>query len=264
MLRRAFSLLAASALALAAAFPAQAQEGETTYAVVTSYDVAPADAAAFEDVVMKVKQAAEEADMAYQFRWAVHQNGSKYDFVGWRTTMGSFDDPNAFINAMQGTPGEATMQEAFGMYAQMDIPTDMTVFVQVPEWTYWPAEGGVVPGEHAGLMIFQDWVKFASNQAFDENTKELIGMLQESGFPYPVIGHRTVIGEGGVASFVLLHDGLDQFYGPKALSKYLADAGMVERWGEVIQARGGMMRRTMNYPTVFRPDLSYLPDNPDM
>jgi hypothetical protein len=263
MLRRAFSLLAAAALGLSAA-PAQAQEGETTYAVVTTYDVAPADAGAFEDVVMKVKQAAEEAGMGYEFRWAVHQNGSKYEFVGWRTSMGSFDDPMAFINAMQGTPGEATLQEAFGMYAQMDIPTDMTVFAQVPEWTYWPAEGGVIPGEHAGLMVFMDWVPFANNQAFDENTKQLIALLQEMGFPYPVIGHRTVIGEGGVASFVLLHDGLDQFYGEKAMDNYLTEAGMAAKWGEVIEARLGMMRRSMNYPSVFRPDLSYLPDSPEM
>jgi hypothetical protein len=264
MLRRTFSLLAASALTLTPAAPAQAQEGETTYAVVTTYDVAPADADAFEDVVTKVKQAAEEAGMGWEFRWAVHQNGSNYEFVGWRTSMGSFDDPNAFINAITGTPGEATMQEAFAMYAEMDIPTDMTVMVQVPEWTYWPEEGGVVPGEHAGLMIFMDWVRFSSNQAFDENTKQLIGLLKEVGFPYPVIGHRTVIGEGGLASFVLLHDGLDHAYGDKDLGKYLADAGVAEEWGAAIDARNGMMRRSMSYTSVFRPDLSYLPDAPDM
>ena len=116
------------------------------------------------------------------------------------------------------------------MYTQLDVPTDMTVFVQVPEWTYWPQEGGVVPGEHAGLMIFQDWVRFGSLQAYDGNTKELIGMIAESGFPYPVIGHRTVIGEGGVTSFVVLHDGLDQFYGEKALVNYLTEAGLAEKW----------------------------------
>ena len=221
MLRRTFSLLAASALALTAMAPALAQESETTYVVATSYDVAPADAAAFEDVVMKVKQAAEEANLGYEFRWAVHQNGSEYGFVGWRTSMASFDDPNAFVDAIGGTAGEATMQEAFGMYGQLDIATDMEVFVTVPEWTYWPAEGGVVPGEHAGLMIFRDWVKFASNQAFDENTKQLMSMIAESGFPYPVIGQRMVVGEGGVAAFVVLHDGLDQFYGEKSLINYL-------------------------------------------
>jgi hypothetical protein len=264
MLRRTFSLLAASALALTATAPVHAQEGETTYVVATSYDVAPADAAAFEDVVMKVKQAAEEANLGYDFRWAVHQNGSAYEFVGWRTSMASFDDPNRFIDAIGGTAGEATLQEAFAMFAQLDIPTDMEVFVQVPEWTYWPGEGGVVPGEHAGLMIFRDWVKFASNQAFDENSRQLIGMLQEVGFPYPVIGQRSVIGEGGVAAFVLLHDGLDQFYGEKDLGKYLVDAGVGEKWGELIAARGAMMRKSMNYPTIFRPDLSYLPANPDM
>lgn len=264
MFRRAFSLLVATAPALVAAAPAQAQEGETSYAVVTTYDVASADAAAFEEVVMKVKQAAEEAGMGYEFRWAVHQNGSKYEFAGWRTTMGSFDNPNAFIEAMQGTPGEATMQEAFGMYAQLDVPTDMTVYVQVPEWTYWPAEGGVAPGEHAGLMVFVDWVPYANNQAFDENTRQLIAMLGEMGFPYPIMGHRTLIGEGGVATFVLLHDGLDKFYGENAMENYLSEAGLAEQWGEVIQARRGMMRRSMSYPSYFRPDLSYMPDAPDM
>lgn len=264
MLRRTFSLLAASALSLTATAPVLAQEGETTYVVATSYDVAPADAAAFEDVVMKVKQAAEEADLGYDFRWAVHQNGSVYEFVGWRTSMASFDDPNRFVDAFGGTAGEATFQEAAGMFAQLDIPTDMNVFVQVPEWTYWPSEGGVVPGEHAGLMVFQDWVRFASNQAFDENTRALIGILGEAGYPYPVIGHRSVIGEGGVASFVLLHDGLDQFYGENDLGKYLVEAGLAEKWGETIEARGAMMRKSMNHPTFFRPDLSYLPANPDM
>jgi hypothetical protein len=264
MLRCTFSFLAASALALTAVFPAQAQEGETTYAVVTSYDVTPGDATAFEDVVMKVKQAAEEANLGYEFRWAVHQNGSAYDFVGWRTSMASFDDPNRFVEAFAGTAGEATMQEAFGMFAQMDVPTDTEVLLTVPEWTYWPSEGGVVPGEHAGLMIFRDWVKFASNQAFDENTKQLMSMIAEAGFPYPVIGQRMVVGEGGVAAFVVLHDGLDQFYGEKSLINYLTEAGLGEKWGEVIGARGAMMRRTVNYATTFRPDLSYLPANPDM
>lgn len=264
MLRRAFSLLAASALALTATAPAQAQEGETIYAVVTTYDVAPGDASAFEDVVKKVKQAAEEADMAPEFRWVVHQDGSQYQILNWRTSMASFDDPNRFINQMQGTAGETTMQEALGMYAQMDVPTEMKVSVQVPEWTYWPGEGGVVPGEHAGAMMFNDWVKFGSNQAYDENTKELIGMLEAAGFPYPVIGNRALIGEGGLATFAVLHDGLDQFYGEKTLINYLEEAGVAEQWGEVFEARGPMLRRSTSYPLTFRPDLSYRPPSPDM
>ena len=267
MLRRSSSLLAGAVLGLVAVGPVLAQEAgpnraadAPVYSVITVYDVSPGDASAFEDVVMKVKEAATAGNLSSEFSWAVYEVGSEFHFVGWRTSMASFDDPNRFINAFQGTGGEAIMQEALGMFSQLVVPSHTTVQVAVPEWSYWPDGPGQMPEDFAGAMVFNAWVKFGSNQAYNENTLTLFELLEGMEFPYPVFGNRTVVGDGDLTSFIVLHDGLANFYGENNLGNYLQAAGLGEDWGEMIEARDGMLRKAMSFPAGFRADLSYLPD----
>ncbi len=245
------------ALALATAVPLSAQE-DAPFTVVTTYDVAPPDAPTFEQAVTTFKHAAEQANLAPEHWWNVFQIDSRYIIVGSRASMGSFDDPNYVLSEIRGTPGAAALDEAFAVYRTIDVPTRSEVHLQVPEWSYMP-EGFYGSTEIAGVMVFEDWVPFAKQEAFDQNTRELLAALGEMDFPYPIFGSRTLLGENDKMTFVVVHDGLPAFYGENNIEGLIERAGMGERWGVLIEGRMGMMRKTASYPATYRPDLSYDP-----
>ena len=91
--------------------------------------------------------------------------------------------------------------------------------------------------------------------AFDESTKDVMGMLTEMGYPYPVLGHRTLVGDGGKVSFVVLHDGLADFYGPNSIES-VANEAQMEAWGEEFAKRNQMVTKRNSFNVVFLPDLS--------
>ncbi|MFQ5680328.1 MAG: hypothetical protein ACE5HP_12825 [Gemmatimonadota bacterium] len=249
------SFLAAAALVLAAAPTLVAQDGPR-FVQVEEFDVSPGTAPQFEAAIAKAVEAANQASLAGEFGWSTYQDGSKYHIVTWHQSMGNLDDEMLWQRQFVGTPGEALLGEAFAMFAEVQASGSSHIAEAVPEWTYEP-ENGLDGDDAVGAVVFRDWVEFSQQEAFDANTKELIALLGEMDFPYPVYGHRVRVGDIGQCYFVVLHDGLDHFYGDKSIEKFIEAAGVGEKWGTAMQARGPMMRSTDSFNVAYREDLSY-------
>ncbi len=98
-----------------------------------------------------------------------------------------------------------------------------------------------------------------SGEEYGESSAGIMAMLKEIGYPYPVYGHRVIMGEENLAYFVILHDGLGNFYGEKDFGNYLQAAGAGEKWSAHMDARGSLVFRNDMFQSQFRKDLSYTP-----
>lgn len=253
----------AAVVPLLAGGPAPAlaqQEGvRTEYVFVQKFQVAPGDAATFLEAARMAVQAAGQADLARQYGWALYRDGFDFYLVEWPGSMAYFDDPQQWMRQFEGTPGHGTLMAALAMFEEVDMSSTSWVEATEPEWSYMPENPAVGPGDYRGVYVVQDWVRFGHQQAFAENTKAIMGLLGEVGYPYPVFGHRGVIADGGQVTFVVVHDGLDRFYGQNSLERLLAAAGKAEEWGRLMEARSPMLRKVASFTAAYLPEHSYEP-----
>lgn len=260
-LRRLAAFAAVAPLLGGGPAPALAQEagGQTEYVFVQKFQVAPGHAAKFLEAAQMVVRAAEQADLAARYGWALYRDSFDFYLVEWPESMAYFDDPEQWMRQFEGTPGHETLMGAFGMFEEVDVSSTSWVEATVPEWSYMPEDPAVGPRDYQGVYVVQDWVKFGHQQAFAENTRAIIGLLGEIGYPYPVFGHRGVIGEGGQVTFVIVHDGLDRFYGENSVERLLAAAGKQEEWGRLMEARSPMLLKAASFTAAYLPEHSYEP-----
>ncbi|MFQ5691340.1 MAG: hypothetical protein ACE5HQ_13855 [Gemmatimonadota bacterium] len=253
------SALIAASLLIVATVPVLAQDTGPTFVEVETFTVAPEDGPAFVEAVKKIVEAAKLANLDGEFRWSVYQDGDDYRAVSFHKNMAYFDDPAVWMRQFQGTPGEAVLTEAFGMFSGLDMRMTRSVARFVPEWSYQPGESGVTPGEQEGSVVFQTWVKNGQEEAYDENTKAIMAALKETDFAYPIFGHQVIMGDTDETYFVVLHDGLENFYGENSFANAIEKSGIGEKWGALFQARPGLTRGNDNYTSAYRADLSYRP-----
>lgn len=259
-MRRLITPLLASAFVLTGAIPLAAQEEEEPGLVhVQVFKVAPAHGDEFEAAVTKVVEAANQADLSPEFAWQMYSENGNYHLVTWPESMAEFDKEGEFEAQFVGTPGEATLQEAFSMFEELHVTTESFILDTPPDWTYMP-EGGMEMSNVEGIMVFQAWVAPGKYEAYEENTKELMGLLAEMNFTYPVIGHRTMIGDQGRTSFVVPHDGLANFYGENNMEAHLERSGLGDQWSALFEKRMELVRKLDSFPAVFRAELSYNPE----
>lgn len=253
--------VALAVVALAGTTAVRAQEGSTEspeFVSVEVFEVAPADQADFTAAVRKIVRAAREAELAERFAWDVYQKDDVFQVVSWHQSLTDFEDPDLWYRQFRDTPGQATIEEAFADMEGMDVRVTSSVHRGVSDWNYQPRDPAVDPsGPPTGIFLLHDRLAFGSEEAYAENSREVMAMLGELDYRYPVYGYRTVIGEGGQAIFAVLHDGEENFHGENALAKLLEASGKGGAWGELMDERMSLLRDHETYNVTHRPDLSY-------
>jgi hypothetical protein len=257
------SLVAAFALAVSVVAgtspaPAHAQEEAPNLTSVGMLTATPAHSDQVADVIGKVAEAAKMSNLSAKHSWAVYQEGNNFHIVSWPENWAAFDDQNAMWNEIAAGAGAELMQEAFAEYGELWVTSDSHMANHIEAWSYEPE--GYQAGEHTGAVVYQNWVQPGKREAYSENSAGIMAMLKEIGYPYPVYGYRVIMGEENLAYFVILHDGLGNFYGEKDFGNYLQTAGMGEKWSEHMDARGSLVYKNDMFQAEFRKDLSYLPE----
>lgn len=247
------------ALSLVAAAPAVAQEAEDRpgYSHIEAYEVEPAHTPRFLEAVAKAAEAARQASLAPRFGWGLYVRDNTFYVVSNLESMAAFDDPDLWTRQFEGTSGQATLDEAMGLFAEVRMRGEGAVERGVSEWTYTPATPAASLEEHGGVHVIEDVVKFGREEAFGENTKSLLTILEEIAYPYPVLASRTVIGRTGVVSFAVVYDDLASFYGENELEKLLAEAGKAGAWEALVAERRAMVSDVESFTARYLPAHSY-------
>lgn len=259
-MRRITTCLTACLVALLLSAPATAQEDVApTLISIQEFEVAPADMSAFESAVGKIVQAAGEAELDNLYRWSVYQRDDVYFVVDWPSSMADFDDEEAWYRQFAGTPGEATLNQAFDEMESLDMAHRMWVDQEMTEFSYQPANP-IDFADHGGVWIATEWWRMGAEEGMPENTERVTSLLEEIEFAYPVILHRNRVGEGGRVSVIVPFDTPANLYGSSSLEAALEAADAGERWGQIMEERYAMLRDLETGLYMFRGDLSYLPE----
>lgn len=240
--------------------PALAQEdAPVEYTVVSSLEVAPPDRAAFTDAVRSFREAAEAAGLDARYRWDVYNRDNTFYIVSWRESMAAFDDPEAFMRAFEGTPQAEAVQRVVRSFQDLHVTAKTSVSRPVPEWSYMPENAAVQEGQHAGVYVISNWLGATSEEAFDGSTREIMRMLGEMGYPYPVFTSRVMFGDETI-DFVIPFDTPGNFWGQHSLPAHLEQSGMGDAWESHMRDRGALLADTESMMAFRMPELSYRPD----
>lgn len=260
MKRLAISLFSVLAFVLAGAAQAQAQEPEPPALVsVGMLTSTPAHTAQLAELIGKVAGAAKASGIDAKYAWNVFQQGNTFHIVSWPENWAQLDQPNAMWAAIMEGEGMAAAQEAMTAFDELWVTSKSEMLGFVEEWSYMP-EAGIAEEDFQGIVVFDSWVRPGMNEEFSENSAGVMAMLAEMGFPYPIYGHRTLMGDENRARFVVIHDGLSNFYGDKSFGQFIEAAGMGEKWSSHFETRQEMIFRNDNFQASYRRDLSYQPE----
>ncbi len=222
---------------------------------VSTFSVDPAQAPAFEAAVMKVVKAAKEAKV--KSAWHFWTEGWQYHLVYPVPNMAYFDDPMAFEKQFEGTPGQATLEQAFGDMETVGTRVTLTEVAEtVPGWGHRPA---APPTNPSFGHINEFWIKPGKDRAFDAVVKEFMAFFKEVGYGYEVLGHRVHFGATGRAVFVTFVDNLENFYGSKSLPRLIQQKKADQKWQALLARLAAVIDRSDESTIMYRPDLSFMP-----
>ncbi len=228
------------------------------YREITEFEVSPADAAAFEMAIEKIVSAAEQAGLSADFGWLVVRDGSDFTLVYPFESMAYFDDEEVWMRQFQGTPGEATIMEAFGDFTGLNYTSSSHVIKVHPEHNYRPA---TLIENPSYVHVIRNWVAPGQQEAHSENTGKLMAIIEEIGFPYQVYAFEGVIGDGGLRSYVIPFDDMASFYGDNSMGAYLAQHEKAEEWEALLGERMKLLRDSEDFDAEVVPGMTYMPES---
>jgi len=247
----------AFALAVPAAAFAQDYEQETGQLYqVTTWNADPASSLGFEEAVKLFVSAAEKANSP--FKWAFWQKGTQYMIVYPVDAFAYFDDPGQFMRSLAGTPGEADVEKAMGMWPDLHMTVVSDEISELKEdWSYMVESFDMetITAAHFDIM----WTKPNTEEAWDKLNKDWVTFFRELGSPYPYHGHSVRFGDTGRTVYVTFIDNLSDFYGKNDLEKLIEDKGMGEGWMKLGDAFNATVQRWDHYIMDYRRDMSYWP-----
>ena len=218
--------------------------------------VAPDAAAEFEAAIAKVTEAAKLANLGEEHAWHIWQDGFDYGLYGQVENMAEFDDPDAFMRAFQGTPGEAMLMDAFESFGSLDYEVlSREVIEAVPGWGYTVEQ----PVEINFAYMYESWMKPGTEMKADELTKEWVALLKETGYAYEAAGSRVHFGDVGRLVFFIWYDNQADYYGPNDIGKALEAKGLGAKWGDFITRWNALITRFEQSTWTYRAGLSYAP-----
>ena len=244
-MRRKMTALACLALVAGSWSTALAQEAEYSaaeyegpmFSELIEFDVSPGDAASFEMTMEKIVEAAELAELSADYGWMFFRNGSKYTLVYPVKSMAYFDDEEQWMSQFMGTPGEATLMEAFEMFGELDYSSNPN-----------------------NVMVFMNWLKPGKQEAHAENTAALMQIISDVQWRYAVHAFDGVIGDGGLRLYVVPFDDMATFYGEGSLQAYLAQHEKAEEWEALMGERMKLVRAMDSVDYAFVPGMTYQPE----
>lgn len=91
-----------------------AQEDEGSLVQAVAWEISPADAGKWVGAIEKIVSAAKQANLSRNYGWVFYQEDIfRYRLIYPVENLAYFDDPMQWIRQFQGTPGQATLDEAF-------------------------------------------------------------------------------------------------------------------------------------------------------
>jgi len=243
-------------LAQDAEYAAAEYEGPM-FSQIMEFEVSPADAAAFEMTMEKIVEAAELADLSADYGWMFFRNGSTFTLVYPVESMAYFDDEDQWVRQFMGTPGEATVLEAFDAFGELDYSSRSHINKVNAAHSYEPPN----PIEDTNqVMVYLNWVKPGKQEAHAENTAGLMKIISDVQWRYAVHAFDGVIGDGGLRVYVVPFDDLSTFHGEGSLPAYLAQHEKAEEWEALMGERMKLVRAMDSQDQLFVPGMTYMPE----
>jgi hypothetical protein len=256
-MKRFIPFTLAFALALPATLLGQDYEEETGQLYqVTTWNADPASSQGFEEAVKLFVSAAEKANSPY--KWAFWQKGSQYMIVYPVDAFAYFDDPGQFMRSLAGTPGEADVEKAMGMWPNLHMTVVSDEMAELKEdWSYMVESFDMetMTAAHFDIM----WTKPNTQEAWDQLNKDWVTFFRDLGHPYPYNGHSVRFGDTGRTVYVTFIDNLADYYGKNDLMTMIEAKGMGERWEGFLEQLGKTVRSWDHYDMTYRRDMSYWP-----
>ena len=244
--------IAVLALAVLTPLAVVAQTGPSPYSTVSGFEVPLPHAARFEEAIRQIVDAAQRARLKPESGWGVWQNDNTYAVVSGMQKIAEFDDPNRFMRQFEQTPGQAVLMQALQKLTGIPYREETEVLQYVAEWSYAPSNAPTAMTANTWVEVIEYWALPGMDAQFDAATKEAIGILRSTNYPFVVLGNRTPIGKRRVQFVVVIDD----------LAKHAAVQDRLEKnpqW----QAMGARFRNlVVDVQTSrwrYRPELSYSP-----
>lgn len=253
-MRRLVLGLAAAALAFPAPLTAQAAPPRGQLVEIVRFNVEPSEGPAFEAAIRKVREAAQQAKL--DDAWHFWQDGWSYVLAYPVPNMAYFDDPMAFQKQFKGTPGEATVEQAFQEMEAVTVRvTPVEVVEAVPGWEHAPA---AAPQEIYFGQVNEFWVKPGKERQFDALVKDFLAFFRDLDYGYQVVGHRVHFGDTQRVGFLTLVDNMSSYYGAKGLDQLIQQHGATQRWQELLGRLAALIDRSESSTIAYRADMSYM------
>jgi hypothetical protein len=219
-------------LALPATVYAQEEGGQLWDVQVMS--VQPADMMEFMATAGRVKAAAEAANLGAEYGWYLWVRGFDVAIASMAPNMATFDDPEAWMRAFQGTPGEAMVQEAMNKFmTQISIQSgEREALQEVPAWSYEPATPAFETPSFAYRHDF--WIAPGKGDAFDQVARKIAAFSKANEGHYPVTAYRTRFGDTGRVTFLVFVDNWADFYGENSMERKIQGTPSAQEWEGIL------------------------------
>jgi hypothetical protein len=224
---------------------------------VRMFEVAPADVIPWVTAVRKIVAAAEAANLEQQWGWTVWVDFPRYYVSSPVTNMAAFDDPDAWTRQFEGTPGQATLQEAMQELQPLHarVVSD-EIYEHEMDWSYLPAEPAF-DGASGGAELSEFYILPGKAEEFQAIVGEAIDMLSQIGYPYTMNGYRIIMGEGSKTVFVTFWDNREAYYGVNSQDRLLEQHGMTEAWQGLVARMLGTISDFKTRMIDYEPPLSH-------
>jgi len=237
--------------------PVQAQDDQGQIWEVQTISVRPDHIDEFMAAVGEIRAAAEAANLAEEWAWHIWSDGFDVMIASPTQNMASFDDPEAWMRAFQGTPGEAILNEAMQkiMTEISAFPIRDEVMIQDPDWAYEPQT------PRFEQPSFAEMIEFRIRPGMAEQLEAVIGELmafQEKTQPdSPMNGYRVRFGDVGRVVFLIFTDSWANFYGPYSMEAKVKADGTEAEWEAIMTRFRDCILDFNSTQIAYHADLSY-------
>ena len=262
-MRRSLTALACLAFVAGSFSSVLAQDAEYAayegpmYREIIEFEVSPGDAAGFEMAMAKIVEAAGLAELSANYGWMFFRDGNTFHLVYPVENMAYFDDEEQWIRQFAETPGQATLEEAFAMFGDLNYSSSSHIIKMNLEHSYKPAAEIENPNY---VMVYRNWLKPGQQEAHAENTAALMEIISDVEWRYGVYAFDGVIGDGGLRVYVVPFDDMSTYFGEGSLPAALAAHERGEDWEALMGARQKMIRASDNFDAEFMPNITYMPE----
>ena len=208
----------------------------------------------------RLVEAAEQAGLGTNYSWNFWNDLFTYWFVFPVESMAYFDDPEQMMRQIQGTPGEAALNEAISEFNDLSMRTVSSEVAEVvPAWGYQPNSAGA--SELSMAMVGEYWLKPGMAEQWDAMVQDYIAFLRDLDYPYTIFAYRIRFGDDGRRTFATLYDTQEAYYGANSIENLAAQKGMTEAWEGILARFITLVVDAKQTTVAYVPEMSFVPEN---